>query len=399
MRPSEPEAELLFELVRTANNHADAESRIEAIARSQPDWLEVLNIGLYHGMLPQLYLTLNRLEADVPDGLLRELGTRYQNNVNRNLRFAQHLHEFVEMFRANDIKVIPYKGPVLSQYTYDGLDQRSFDDLDILVEESDVLRARELLLDRGFEQTNARGIDAATLVDETVFKWEREFRFTDGDVPVELRYGLTGRGEMDRDVFTDLWNRRTDLSLAGRPIPALSAEDRALLLLRHGTKHGWCRLSWVYDMAVVMQRELNWSNVFSRASQYGWETAALLGMAVVSEISGVDLPTTVRQKISENTRAKWGAPLLTTRFQDDPTGDSLDIDPWTVIFFLHDSPSGSVRELLTELFAPRISTHVMLPLPTTLYPLYYLLRPIELGRRFVSPDGGAVLSRADQQLE
>jgi len=127
-----------------------------------------------------------------------------------------------------------------------------------------------------------------TLVDGTPFRWGKEFRFVDpdGGLLVELRFGFIGGSRSDAEIFSDLWKRRTSSTLTGRTLSTLSPEDRALLLLVHGTKHGWRQLSWVYDIALIYKQDIDWEVVLTRAKTYRWLRAVLYGSAVMTELTG-----------------------------------------------------------------------------------------------------------------
>lgn len=380
LMPADPESEVVFRVVQRIGSPVEAEDHIRELARDDPDWEEVVELAERHGVLSLLYEALCAVEPAIPGAVMETIRTRHRENALENLKYARHLHALVEAFRERDVRVIPYKGPAVAQAAYGDLSRRWFGDLDFLVAKDDLARARSVLRERGYEQTNFVGVPLAKLVDESVFRWERELRFVNEreGVDVELRPQFMGGTRSASTIFEELWRRRTSLSVAGRSLPSLEPEDRALLLLTHGTKHGWCRLSWACDVAMLLQRDVAWTRVVDRAAPYGWRTAVLLGLAVTAELADCDLPAPVRRAIADSHRATWGSSLLTTLFRTDPTGERLDLEPWTVILLLNDAPEGAVAELLDVAFSPRQTNHDRVSLPPALYPLYYLLRPPEL---------------------
>jgi len=378
--PTDPEPELLFRLLQTAGNRADANRRIEEIVRGDPDWDEILRLTSHHGLTSQLYHALAGLEERVPAPIWQRLQSQYRENTTRNLQYSQRLHEVSEVFREHDVRAIPYKGPVVTEYAYEDLGSRWFGDLDFLVAKADVLRAREVLQAEGYEQLNYTEVPAETLLEGTVFRWGEEFRFrsANDDVLVELRFGFIGGTRPDVEIFDDMWDRRTSLPVAGQSISVLSPTDRALLLLVHGTKHGWRRLSWVYDVALLLQRDIAWGEVLARAEQYGWRNAVLFGLAVTCELSGADVPPCVRYEINER-RHTWAASALAAVFHRTQTDGLTRLEPICTVLFLSDTASGSLRELFDIIVAPRKSDFRRFSLPPKLYPLYYLVRPCRLG--------------------
>ncbi|MBB6646613.1 nucleotidyltransferase domain-containing protein [Halobellus ruber] len=363
----------------------EATTRIHEIVRNDPDWSRLLKLTTNHGILPYLYHSLQDIETEVPEEVYETLRTRCERAALQNLQFAQRLHDIVETFNEHDIRTIPYKGPILAQVAYGDIGRRRFGDLDFLVAEEDVLRARTVLQERGYEQTNFLGVPPSHLVENSIFRWEREFRFTNDDdrIQIELRPQFTGGNQSNAAIFEDLWERRTTVSVAGQPVQALSPEDRALLLLTHGTKHGWLRLSWVCDIACLLQHDIDWEVVLERAEDYGWKTAALLGLGMTAELAHVELPEHVRRELADNYRATRGTSALVTRFERDPTGKRLDLEPWTVILFLNDGIVDSVKELFDVVFAPRYADVELVRLPPSLYPLYYVIRVLKFPSKIV----------------
>lgn len=381
LMPADPEEELLFRLVRGAGRSSDATARIGELASEIDDWDRATALARRHSLLPQLHRSLDEVGGAVPSRVRQEVRAEHRKNAMRNLWYSQYLHDLYDLFRENGVRAIPYKGPTLAQAVYGSVSLRSFGDLDFLVAKGDVLTARELLLRHGCEQLNYPGVRAETLVEGTVFRWGREFRFFHGSdrVPVELRFEFIGGTRADSEIFEDVWARRTTTSLAGRPVSGLSPEDRALLLLVHGTKHGWRRLSWVYDVALLFESAVDWDVVLKRATGYGWRNAVLFGFAVVAELTDVTVPQPLRSAVDDHPWCTWAASALTTLLREDLGGETVRIEPIATVLFLNDDVGRAAAELLDVTVSPRKIDFEWVSLPPRLYPLYYLVRPCRIG--------------------
>ncbi|MDS0300236.1 nucleotidyltransferase family protein [Halogeometricum sp. S1BR25-6] len=378
--PGSPAGKILFYIVQSAGGSDNADKHIHKIACEDPDWERILPLAASHGLTSHLRESIKPVQSKIPEKVYQSLESQYRMNGVKNLQHTEELHSVLEAFKESGIQAIPYKGPVLSEFAYGDLNARWFKDLDVLVRQQDLARAREILREAGYEQTNAREIPLQKLVDESFFRWERELRFENENenIQIELRPQFTGGNASNARVVTDLWKRRTPLTVGGRTLQALSPEDRALLLLTHGSKHGWARLSWVCDIAALFHRDIEWETVLTRAEGYGWKTAVLFGLSVTAELAKVEIPEKVKEEVQNCRRATIGTSIASRLFQYDPTGESLDLEPWTVVFFLNDTLRGSFKELIDVLFAPRKVDVKFFPLPPKLYPLYYLIRPFKL---------------------
>ncbi|GAA0540604.1 nucleotidyltransferase family protein [Halorubrum ejinorense] len=376
------ETEFVFGLLERVGDPDAVADRLREIGNDLPDWEVILELASRHRLHSPLRRTLESVAVDHPRSIDETLDAQHRRNSIENLRHSRQLCDIIDLFESNDIEATPYKGPILAEAAYGSIGDRSFGDLDLLVAPDDVRSAAELLERHGYERTNFSDIPVETLVNGTVFRWGKEFRFVDrdGGLPVELRFGFIGGRRSDHSIFADLLDRRTPTDLAGRTVPALSPEDRALLLLVHGTKHGWRQLSWVYDVALVLagEREIDWEAVTTRARQYHWLNAVLYGVSVVTELTGLSVPDPVRSELESSRLCSVGARRTVAMLRADPMADLTFLEPITTAAFLNDNLRGSVTDAVNEVLAPRKADYQWLPLPPRFHRLYYLTRPCHL---------------------
>ena len=376
------ETEFVFGLLERVGHPDAVADRLREIGDGPPDWDVILELASRHRLYSPLRRTLESVPVNPPRSIEETLDAQYRRNSVENLRHSRQLCDIVDLFESNDIVAIPYKGPILAEVAYGSIGDRSFGDLDLLVAADDVHAAAKLLERHGYERTNFPDIPVETLVDGTVFRWGKEFRFVDrdGGLPVELRFGFIGGRRSDESIFADLWDRRTPNDLAGRTVWALSPEDRALLLLVHGTKHGWRQLSWVYDVALVLasERTIDWEAVVTRARQYHWLNAVLYGIAVVTELTGLSVPDPIRSDLDSSRLCSVGARRTVAMLRADPMADLTFLEPITTATFLNDNLWGSVTDAVNEVLAPRKADYEWLPLPPRFHRLYYLTRRCHL---------------------
>jgi|GEM_PF-1497180 hypothetical protein len=375
-----PETEFVLGLLQRVGNTDEVDPYLREIGEANPDWNAILDLVSRHRLHAVLRRTLEEAEVDVPREIADRLEARHHEYSLKNLQHSRQLYELLELFGSNDIAALPYKGPVLAEVAYGSVGDRSFGDLDLLVAADDVASACDLLERRGYERINFADVPVETLVDGTPFRWGKEFRFVDpdGGLPVELRFGFIGGSRSDAEIFSDLWKRRTSSTLTGRTLSTLSPEDRALLLLVHGTKHGWRQLSWVYDIALIYKQDIDWEVVLTRAKTYRWLRAVLYGSAVMTELTGVPVPEAIQSELKSEGLCSWGANQTVARIRKDLGEDLTYLEPITTAMFLNDGLSGAVRDGLDEVLAPRKADYEWVSLPPRLYPLYYLVRPCHL---------------------
>lgn len=368
--------EFAFGLLRRIGAPDETDSRLEAIATADPDWNAIFDLVARHRLHSALRRTLDDLDVTLPPKFDQKLDTRYRENSLTNLDHARQLLELTDLFDANNIAALPYKGPVLAGVGYGSVGERSFGDLDFLVKKEDVEAACTLLEEHGYERLNFPDIPVATLVDGTPFRWGKEFRFKseDSGLPVELRFGFIGGNRSDSRVISDFWTRRTPVELAGRSVSTLSPEDRALLLLVHGTKHGWRQLSWVYDIGKIREHDIDWDVVLRRAERYSWRNAVLYGLAATSKLTEQPVPDVIEAELKSSRFCSYGSSRTVACLRNQPWANLTHLEPITTAMFLNDSMFDVLADGLDEIFAPRKSDYERVLLPPPLYPLYYLIR-------------------------
>ncbi len=125
--------------------------RVRELATQAVDWQAFLQLVASHGVRPLVYETLHSScwEA-LPETVRHELAHFYSANSAKNQFLAGELLRILQHFEAEQILAVPFKGPVLAAVLYGSVALREFVDLDILVREADVPKAREILSNLGY---------------------------------------------------------------------------------------------------------------------------------------------------------------------------------------------------------------------------------------------------------
>ena len=250
MQSPPPEIDLLCCCARSS---ADAKwaSRIDRLARGRMDWTALLEAARGHGLTPLLYHHLSATCPDaVPGIVLDRLNDHFHHHTRRNLLLTGELLRILDLLESRGVRTVPFKGPVFGESVYGDVALRPFDDLDILVPRHDVPRATDLLLSRGFR----RQFDLTPTEEAAYLRTyhARMFEREAGRVLIDLHWTISGallRFPRDPD---GLWDRLEPVSLGGRQVFSLSAEDLLLFLCIHGCKHHWSRLAWLCDVGELL---------------------------------------------------------------------------------------------------------------------------------------------------
>ena len=383
---SRPEIELLLCCARRDVDAAIA-GRIRDLVMKPIDWEYLLRTAFAHGVMPLLYKNLNEVCPDAVPGAVRDKTREtFQAHVQRNLFLTAELLKLVQEFADHGIAALPYKGPVLAASVYGDISLRSFTDLDILVDKGDVLRAKDLILSRGYRLskplTNRQ--EAARLRSRN----EKDLAFVDLDdfVKVELHWEVASLALFPFETKA-LWERLEEIDIGGTRVFNLPPEDLLLTLCVHGAKHFFARLEWICDIAELLAANprIRWDAVIEQATRLRTRRMLFLGLVLARDLLGSDLPAEVLQGIqADRETGLLGSKVQAALFSEmDSSSTVFKRDAyvialregwrdrtWLRVYYLAD--------YLVALVKPNAADRGAVQIPSVLSFLYYLLRPMRL---------------------
>jgi hypothetical protein len=300
----------------------------------------------------------------------------------RNLTATRELLAILELFAAERIPALPYKGPIIAAAEYGNLAQRPFCDLDILVRQDDVPRAKALLVERGYLPEHQ-----LSPVHERAWLRARHdinLRRPDLDITVELHWEIVPRRFAVRFDNHRLWAETETLLIGGRVVRTLSPENLLLVLSVHGTKHRWSRLMWIADVAAVVTNhgDLDWAAVFREARRMGVERMLTVGLRLASDVAGCELPEHVRSRTENRATVRLAGELrerlhgLQAAAADTPLARSI------FHVKMRERFRDKVRFAFYTVFVPSQADRLLVELPSVLTIFYYVLRLFRLARKY-----------------
>jgi hypothetical protein len=350
------------------------------------DWRRLVELA-QRNAVAALFCRTVRERPDIPIEVLNDLQRGVFKAACFDLTLSAELAELLELFRGHEIQVVSLKGPVLASTLYGTAALRSSSDLDLLVHPDDLLRANQLLKDRGYQLESVLSWPTCGAYfqrrDSQISFSRKTARQTDTlwiDLHWRLLPGYFPRSFDDRE----LWQNLRQVPLAGAMAWALPNENLLLFLCAHGTKHLWGRLGWICDIARLVQLEplLDWTRVFDQTRQTDTSRMVVLGLLLASELLGVDLPSPA----AKYTAMDWTYPALAMikkRLHDQTLAPAAPIE--SALFHRHvfERTGHRVRFVLGDFLQPTEAEYKALKLPPFLYWLYYLFRPARLASKYV----------------
>ena len=350
--------------------------KIRELASVQLDWAQVVALAQTHGTLPLLMRNLAEICPDsIPPAIRAHLHDQERGIATRNLQMTSELLALSDLFDKRRMPMVPYKGPALAQQLYGDLNLRMSDDLDILVHRQHVPEAISILESRGYTlPTQIRHLSSPYV------RLDHHFLMTraDGEV-VELHWAFTPPSlSFDFDIEA-LWNRLGSIVIGGKMLPAIQAEDLALILPVHGAKDFWQRLIWIVDIAQLLHRfpHVDWQQVIDQAKRCGVVRAVLVALFLANDVLDAPLP----EEIGREIRRDRTVGNMAAKFRDRLLQPGA-LRPRERIQFeitIRQRLSDRIRFLFRLTFAPTLGDFELVRLPARFFFLYW---PIRCARLF-----------------
>src|SRR5262245_56636798 len=360
----------------TSQPHA---GRIKDVVQEGIRWQALVKLGQQHGIRPILHQTLKSVCWDfVPQPIQRELEHLYRTNVQTSLLFGGELLRLLSAFQQNGIPLAALKGAVLAELLYGDLALREFSDLDIIVQEADMSKAEDILTAWGYQADFPdRDFRSAFLS----YQGQYAFRNQQTGLVVDLHWRLSSKGEAFPLKSEEIWPRLGQVTISGRTVPTLALDDLALFLAAHGTKEGWRLLKWICDFAELLRKceDVDWTAVLDRAERANSSRPLLLAVALASTLLDAPTPPVLIAKARNNAAIRALADKAQLRMLRTAPGGELRafLDGLKT----HDRMRHRLWPIGALLTTRTVGDHRAMPLPKSLWRLYYVTRPFRLATK------------------
>ncbi|WP_373544988.1 nucleotidyltransferase family protein [Chamaesiphon sp.] len=357
-------------------------TRIQALVRQPLDWTYLVERATHHNILPLVDRQLQQIDSDsIPSEVLAQIHANFDGNFQRNLHLTAELLKLSQLFKTHQIPMLSFKGPILAQIAYGNLALRQFLDIDILVPEADVVRANQLLVDRGYQSqfalTESQQILYAGLRNEHWF-WHEEKQ-----VCVDLHWSILPKHFSFTPDPQLLWSKTEKVEFGSQSIDTLIPEHLLLFLCAHGAKHNWWRLYWICDIAELLRThpDLDWASIHSLAGRFGTKRMLFLGLYLAHQLLGAVLPLSVLTEIESDPTIPILSIEIHERLFQIPANS--DDSSWTwKDYAIYRRTITSLRDrlwyLVDTILPPTPLEWQIVTLPRPLFPLYYLVRLVRL---------------------
>ncbi|MGC2420848.1 MAG: nucleotidyltransferase family protein [Candidatus Acidiferrales bacterium] len=366
---------------------------IRALAAGPLDWDFIFSAASANSITPlvarQLRAVLKDDAAEAAPAELARLEAAARANMVRSLLLSAELIKILDAFRSQEILAIPYKGPVLAAQAYGDATLREFEDLDIILRHRDIPKAHELMLGLGFHAKFPQLFSSAAGTRR--IPGEYNYREETGRVVVELHTEATLRHFPVAPDPGEFAARAMPVRLCGLEVKTLSPEDALVALSIHGSKDFWERILWTADISELIQAEktLDWDAVWQCAESFRAQRMVCLGLALAHGALDAPLPAEISARVSRDAVAASAASEIVRRHLKRES--LLLSSAWRFGFRRRMVPGALAgwRYALRLAMVPAEEDWEIMRLPRPLAPVYAVLRPLRLLRKYKCMNRGS----------
>jgi hypothetical protein len=382
-----PEADLLFSTARVRMTTESAD-RIRAAVEKEVDWIRLIQLALQHETMALLYWHLRTLcPESVPQGVLQPLAARYEAQGAEVRRRAGELVLTLQALEDQEIFALAYKGPTLAQRLYGDPSLRDFSessDLDIMIHERDLLKARDVIQTLGYELAFAKSSKLSEYA-----RTHRELHFCrarNGErrmLEVHWRFMMqSARVRNDPERFLRHFEM---IPLAGAMVRSLPLEVYFLVLSLHATKHKWRKLKLICDIAEILRSpDLDWKYVLREAEDLGLRRMLAVGILLAEDPLGVVAPARLTQGLKIGRTARVLAAECRQGLLEEPDETWKQEAEYEYLLKMRERLRDRASMYLWNRLVPRITPDErdrrFVPMPKSLSALYYFVRPVRMAR-------------------
>ncbi|MGD0428467.1 MAG: nucleotidyltransferase family protein [Candidatus Acidiferrales bacterium] len=376
------EKQLLVCCARTSLTPEGA-AKIREILAGPLDWDFLLWEAEENSVSPLLERHLSAVAPSAaPAAAQEQLKKTCRANTVRCLYLTAELINILRLFQAQSIPTIPYKGPVLAAQAYGDVALREFEDLDIILRQSDVPKAHEIVVSLGykpkFDWILSPGAAASLVPGEYNYRDESRRAMVELHTEITLRHFPI---KPDLDAFI---RNLAPVRLSDRDILTFTAEDLLPMLCIHGSKDFWERLSWIADVGELVRSHpaLDWDRVARFAQPLNATRMLNLGLALAVRVLGASLPPEISARVQADRVAAEVAAEVQQRLLSRPFRTLDAAGRFRFRRRMLEGKFDGWRYAMRLAVVPSEDDWQMMRLPRALAPLYVALRPLRLLQKY-----------------
>jgi hypothetical protein len=345
-------------------------------------WDAVVEIAKRHAVLQLVHRYLNlECSSVMPAEAMSKMRMQSQMTALHSRHLTAELVRLTGLLKAAGIAAVAFKGPVLAAMAYGSIDLRQFVDLDILVRQTDLPRIAEILTAERYLSPHTRREGLAT----GYFQESEDAFFAAGRTgAIEVHWKITPRSfrfAPDEEFF---WRRAQVVELEFGTVTAIAPEDLLLFICVHAAKHGWVHLGSICDVAETIRARpaIDLMAILDEATTLGSRRIFLSGLYLAHELVDAPIPEDILAIARKDRSVRGLAKRIATQLFVESSQRDAHFDPWSVPLRSIEGPRARIHYIVRRMLAPTMGDYELIPLPRSLFPLYWAIRPFRMAVQY-----------------
>jgi hypothetical protein len=255
-----------------------------------------------------------------------------------------------------------------------------------LVDPKDVPEIRKLLASLGYLPQ----INLSKSVEIKFIKYQNEYTFKNEEksLSLDLHWKFTTLYLPNSSKFNFLDEKILKrVKISKNDVLTLPPENIFLVMCIHNYSHHWDQLSLLVDLLefIKSQNDLNWSKINEMATKLRIKRIVLINLNLLKEIFGFDLSLVNKEfpsELTSNKVKKMSLELINQIFSDEKSHEIKLLRSFRDNIRFRDNFLAGLMDCVKDAFIPTNYELIKIRLPSFLFPLYHLFRPILLLIRY-----------------
>ena len=263
----------------------------------------LLNLARRHGLTPLLYKRVKESKSrnEIPKWFLNELKKDYLYSFATYTYQTKTLKQVLQAFREAQIPLMILKGLVLGQAVYENGILRPAVDIDILVDEKYLDKAKKILFTLGYKPT----------FEEPRPGFIKRFRdeitlISPEGVPLDLHWRLIGPLYYYNLALSRIWQKCVKLQINGMTVRTPSIEHTIIYLCLHYFKHKGISLRHFLDIYLLIKNQkIDWTVFLEEVKWFHVERPVYLLFNEILKINQNLIPWFVLNTLKSYKPKRW----------------------------------------------------------------------------------------------
>ncbi len=375
-------ADLLLLCTNPALDKPSRQARLALLLEQPMPWDEILAAAQLHRVQQHLHGVLCRSRPTVvPEAVSLKLEAEFTNILWHSRHLVDELVRLTNAFNHASIPVITFKGPAMSTVLLNDPLPRHSDDIDLLIPKDQLHTANRLLTQFGYSMKVPAGAPPDMFLSPSYLEFGTQIPYFNekNQLWVDLHWSTFGTYFSSFD-WQHLNQRSRSISVDDHQLRFPGDAELVLLLCIHGTIHGWDRLSWILDIAHLVNRTSDWEDQLNVATQLQAERTLVLGILLACTLFEMELPVAIEKRLSATPELTRAAEVFSLRFLRNPLLSTpfKRLELWRIQLCLRDTLQAKLKLWLVMACYPTMTELARLQLPRWLFFSYFLIRPLLL---------------------